>query len=103
MEIGEWKIAEIGDVTVIGYVSRIDYYGTQIELAVVGRIIKGKMIWRAPTRLLFKEHRLEPIGTLLDDVQDKTMLIDLALMTKDKEWFEELTGGLKNGISWSSN
>ncbi|WP_046174959.1 IDEAL domain-containing protein [Domibacillus indicus] len=103
MEIGEWKIARIGDLTVIGYISRIGYYGSQIELAVVGRIIKGKMMWGSPTSLLFEEHRLKPMGTLLDDIQDKTTLIDLALMTKDKKWFEELTGGLKNGISWSSN
>ncbi|WNS79634.1 hypothetical protein RRU94_19120 [Domibacillus sp. DTU_2020_1001157_1_SI_ALB_TIR_016] len=103
MEIGEWKIAKIGDIIVIGYVSSIGYYDNQIELAIVGRIIKGKMMWGSPTKLLFGEHRLKPIGTLLDDIQDKTALIDLALMTKDKEWFEGLTGGLKNGIPRSSN
>ncbi|MCM3790488.1 IDEAL domain-containing protein [Domibacillus indicus] len=103
MEIGEWKKAEIGDLTVIGYVSRTGCYHSQIELAIVGRIIKDELIWGTPTKLLFEEHRLKPIGTLLDDIQDKTALIDLALMTKDKEWFEELTGGLKSGVSWSSH
>ncbi|WNS79425.1 IDEAL domain-containing protein [Domibacillus sp. DTU_2020_1001157_1_SI_ALB_TIR_016] len=102
MEIGEWKKAKIGEVTVIGYVSRIDYYESQIEIAIVGRIKNGIMKWGTPTRLLFREHRLEPLGTLLDDIQDKTALIDLALMTKDRKWFEELTGGLKNGIPRSS-
>ena len=95
MEIGEWKIAKIGDVIVIGYVSCISNHRGQIELAIVGRIINRKMKWGTPTKVLFKEHRLEPLGTLLDDIQDKTTLIDLALMTKDKKWFEELTGGLK--------
>ncbi|MEM1504964.1 IDEAL domain-containing protein [Domibacillus sp. 8LH] len=103
MEIGEWKKVKIGHVMVIGYVSRIGYYHSQIELVIVGRIKNGIMQWGMPTRLLFEEHRLEPMGTLLDDIQDKTTLIDLALMTKDKEWFEELTEGLKNGISKSNN
>ncbi|MEM1505921.1 IDEAL domain-containing protein [Domibacillus sp. 8LH] len=103
MEIGEWKIAKIGDLAVIGYISSIGCCHSQIELAIVGRITKGKIMWGTPTKLLFGEHRLKPVGTLLDDIQDKTALIDLALMTKDKEWFEELTGGLKSGVSWSSN
>ncbi|WP_050183733.1 IDEAL domain-containing protein [Domibacillus robiginosus] len=97
MEIGEWKIAKIGDFTVIGYVSRISNHRSQVELAIVGRIINNKMKWGTPTKLLFEEHRLEPLGTLLDDIQDKTTLIDLALATKDKKWFEELTGGVKKG------
>jgi hypothetical protein len=32
-------------------------------------------------------------GTLLDDWQDKSVLIDLKLLTKDKEWFEEVDKG----------
>ncbi|MCP3764180.1 IDEAL domain-containing protein [Domibacillus sp. A3M-37] len=92
MESGEWKKVEIGDVTVIGYVSHIGYYGIQIEIITVARIKNGELEWTTPTRALFKEHRLESLGTLLDDMQDKTALIDLALMTRDKKWFEELTG-----------
>ncbi|MCM3790371.1 IDEAL domain-containing protein [Domibacillus indicus] len=105
MEIGEWKRVKIGDVTVIGYISRIVFSGSQIEITIVAIIKNDLLKWGRgmPRTLLFGKHRLEPIGTLLDDIQDKTALIDLALMTKDKDWFEELTEGLKSGISRSSN
>ncbi|WP_046181256.1 IDEAL domain-containing protein [Domibacillus tundrae] len=92
MEIGAWKKVKIGDVTVIRYVSHIGYSGIQIEIVRVARLKNGEVKWTKPTRLLFEKHRLEPLGRLLDEKQDKTALIDLALLTKDKEWFEELTG-----------
>lgn len=45
MEIGEWKKVKIGHATVVGYVSRIGYYHSQIELVIVGRIKNGIMQW----------------------------------------------------------
>jgi hypothetical protein len=88
---GEWISVLVGNVIAIGYIKTIGFYGGQIEIMRVSRITGGEVKWASPTRALFEADRLKPLGTLLDDWQDKSVLIDLALLMKDKQWFEELT------------
>jgi hypothetical protein len=90
--VGEWINVAIGDYKAVGYVSHMECYSSQIEIMKVARI-KGDIIeWSKPTHGSYDAHRLKPIGTLLDHFQDKSTLINMSLDTKDKEWFEELTG-----------
>lgn len=95
MKIGEWRTIKIGDATAIGYVSNINnysWYGECVEFTKVGWVIGGAIEWRKPKQGIYESNRLNPAAALLDQYQDKTTLIDLALLTKDKQWFEELTG-----------
>ncbi|OMP67048.1 hypothetical protein [Domibacillus epiphyticus] len=86
LRIGERVSVQIGDITAIGYISNVGYYGHQIELTKVARIIGGEIEWNRPTKGSYEAHRLEPVGTLLDEWQDKSALVDLALLTKDKRF-----------------
>jgi hypothetical protein len=90
---GEWVSVAVGEDVVIGYITTLALYGDQVEIRRVARIKDGELKWIVPTRALFEAYRLEPADHLLNEYQYKTTLIDLALLTKDKQWFEELTGG----------
>ncbi|OES45830.1 hypothetical protein [Domibacillus iocasae] len=83
----------VGDDIVIGYITTITLYGGQVEIKRVASVKDGELKWLVPTRALFESYRLQPADNLLNEYQDKTVLIDLALLTKNKECFEELTGG----------
>jgi hypothetical protein len=94
MEMGEWRTIKIGDVTAIGYISNIhsySWYEECIEFTKVGWISGDTIEWRKPTQGIYEANRLNSAAELLNQYQDKTTLIDLALLTKDKQWFEELT------------
>ncbi|WP_046174930.1 IDEAL domain-containing protein [Domibacillus indicus] len=94
LKMGEWKTIKIGDATAIGYISNINNYscpGDCVEFTKVGWIIGGIIEWRRPTQGIYESNRLRSAVRLLDQYQDKTILIDLALATRDKQWFEQLT------------
>jgi hypothetical protein len=88
---GEWISVVVEHVVVIGYIRKTEFYGGQIEIMRVASITGGEVKWESPTKAFFKADHLQPLGTLLEDWQDKSVRIDLALLTKDKQWFEELT------------
>lgn len=95
LKVGEWRKVQIGGVKVIGYVSNIMQSGFQeyeIELTKVIRIKDGEFQFRTPVPGIFTEEQLEPIDDFWDKHQDKSALIDLALLTRDEQWFKELTG-----------
>ncbi|MCI2254128.1 IDEAL domain-containing protein [Domibacillus sp. PGB-M46] len=94
MNIGEWKMIEIGGSTAIGYVSSIknhSWHKECVEFTKVGWITNNTIQWRKPTQGIYESSRFHSAAQLLDFYQDKTALIDLALLTRDKEWFDELT------------
>ncbi|MCM3789452.1 hypothetical protein M3221_13685 [Domibacillus indicus] len=96
LKVGEWRKVQIGGMTVIGYVSSIvqsGFQGYEIELTKVIRIKDGEFEFRTPVPGIFTEEQLEPIDDFWDKYQDKSALIDLALLTKDEQWFKELIGG----------
>lgn len=91
MYVGEWVNVASGDYKDVGYVSNIGCYSGQIEIIKVARIRDGIIEWSKPKQKSYDAGLLKPIGTLLDQLQDKSALINMSLDTKDKEWFEELT------------
>lgn len=96
LRIGEWRKVQIGSMTAIGYVSNMvqsGFYGYRVELTKVIWITHGKYLLKKPSPGIFTEEQLEPIGDFWDKLQDKSSLIDLALLTKDEKWFKELIGG----------
>lgn len=96
VNIGEWKVVKIGDVTAVGYVSNIINYswiGDRVQLTKVGWLSNKGIEWWTPSIGTYEEGELRSADNLLNEYQDKTTLIDLALLTKDKQWFEELTRG----------
>lgn len=94
MKVGEWKTIEIGGSLAIGYVSDVNKYswhGDCIEFTKVGWVTNNIIEWRRPMQGIYESSRFHSAGQLLDSYQDKTALINLALLTKDKQWFNDLT------------
>ena len=96
INIGEWKTVKIGDATAVGYVSNIISYsqhGEQVELTKVGWLSNEEIEWRKPSLGTYELTQLEPADHLINQYQDRSGLIDLALLTGDKQWFKELIRG----------
>ncbi|WP_046178838.1 IDEAL domain-containing protein [Domibacillus tundrae] len=97
LRIGDWRKVKIGGcLEAIGYVSNImqhGFHGEEVELTKVVYLIGGDPQLKQPTRGIYSPLQLEPADVEMDKLQDTSALIDLALITKDKQWFEELTGG----------
>ncbi|MCP3764070.1 IDEAL domain-containing protein [Domibacillus sp. A3M-37] len=97
LRIGDWRKVKIGGcLEAIGYVSNImqhGFHGEQVELIKVVYVIGGEPQIKDPLRDIYSPVELEPAGDFWDKLQDRSALIDLALLTKDEQWFEELTGG----------
>jgi IDEAL domain len=95
VRMGEWKTVEVGSKTAIGYISNIitfSWIGEMFELTKVGWVSTSGIVWRKPSLGLYEMNQLEPADQLLDQYQDKSTLIDLALLTRDEQWFRELVG-----------
>lgn len=96
LRIGEWKTVGIGSKTAIGYISNIinfSWHGERVELTKVGWLCDEGISWRAPSLGTYAVTQLEPADHLINQYQDKSTLIDLALLTGDRIWFAELTTG----------
>ena len=96
VRVGDWMKVKIGSIYSIGYVSNIvnhALYGEMVEITKVIYIIGGKPQFKKPMLTdHFRAHELESVNDFWSKHQDKSALIDLALLTGDKQWFEELTG-----------
>ncbi|MCP3763876.1 hypothetical protein NLX67_16005 [Domibacillus sp. A3M-37] len=94
LRIGEWKKVKIGGcLEAIGYVSNImqhGFHGQQVELTKVVYLIGGDPQMKKPTPGIYSPLELQPADHLIKQWQDRSSLIDLALLTGDREWFEEL-------------
>lgn len=90
IEIGDWVKASYYNNTVYGYVERLhsqvrrgtirvlwDLHGSKMEKAVID---EDNIIWKNKFEF---------------DQTDMESLVELALATKDKEWFIELTEACK--------
>ncbi len=94
-EVGEWIQGRTVDGEFIhGYVETM---GTQQDLVrvrivqsdnkrAIGRIIALRSSWL----------KQAPVVNPLDDIENLKSLIDLALATSDKAWFEELAGRINS-------
>ncbi|MEM1506136.1 IDEAL domain-containing protein [Domibacillus sp. 8LH] len=97
---GDWVIADVngGYSKTVGYVTKVGYWGEYIQIMQVIRLTNNRWEWIKPKVSSYMSVQLVSAVELFDQYQDKTTLIDLALQTKDKKWFEELTEGFKNII-----
>lgn len=95
IRMGDWMKVQIGSVAAIGYVSNLinfSWHGERVELTKVALIVSGELEWKKPTITMYDKIQLEPADNVIDQYQDKSAMIDLALLTGDKIWFKELTG-----------
>ncbi|WP_257351217.1 hypothetical protein [Pseudalkalibacillus decolorationis] len=93
-QTGEWvKGKTINDEMIQGYIHSIHPQNGTIQLYVTisdHKEIIGKMIETFV-------HRIEPLPKSIDDQEGYLAnLIDIALLTKDREWFMEVWSKLNN-------
>lgn len=93
MREGDWVIVEVGGsyCQIVGYITQAGQWGGCIQIIKVIRIIKGNWHWLKPSTGSYNVEKIKPATTLLDQHQDKSALIDIALLTRDKQWFKQLT------------
>lgn len=96
IRIGEWKKVKVGGcLEAIGYVSNIIQYDLndqQVELTKVIYLIGGEPQLKKPTPGVYTLSELEPADIEMELLQDQSIYIEMALITEDEKWFEELTG-----------
>lgn len=99
IRIGEWKKVKIGGcLEAIGYVSNVmqhGFHGQQVELTKVVYLIGGDPQLKKPTPDIYSLFELEPADIEMELLQDQSIFIEMALMTGDEQWFEELMGQVK--------
>lgn len=96
MRVGEWKKVHIGSyLEAIGYVSNImqcGFHGQQVELTKVIYLVGGEPQLKKPTPGVYSLSELEPADIEMELLQDQSIYIEMALITGDEKWFEEMTG-----------
>lgn len=93
MREGEWVIVNVGGnyCRIIGYITHVGHWGGCIQIMKIIRIINGKWQWLKPSTGSYSAEKIKSAEDFLEQHQDKSVLIDLALLTRDKQWFNQLT------------
>ncbi|WP_050180477.1 IDEAL domain-containing protein [Domibacillus robiginosus] len=91
---GDWVIADVNGKysKTVGYVTKVGYSDRHIQVKQIIQVTNNQWEWIKPKVRSYMPVQLVSAVELFNQYQDKTTLIDLALQTKDKKWFEELTG-----------
>ena len=92
LKIGDWVSGtSVEDEKVIGYVDSMDLYGT--VRVMVTQSDREEAIGFMVNSMRFKLERLD--SNVLTSEADLRSLMDLALKTRDQEWFNELGAALR--------
>lgn len=95
LRIGEWKKVHIGGcLEAIGYVSNVmqhGFHGQQVELTKVVYLIGGDPQLKKPTPGIYTSAELRSADVEIELLQDRSIFIEMALMTRDHIWFKELS------------
>jgi len=104
IDVGDWVRVKSGGKYIFGYIAYISNNQKEAQIQKVYFIRKGKRFYYNPKNNLgtFETYRLRKLEQKLYQ-EDLQILIDIALDTKDREWFLELTkrmeGIKRNGSS----
>ena len=93
LKIGDWiKGMSSNGELILGYIETIDIYNTIVRVCVIesdNKKLKGRTI-------RVRENDIEKQSVISDFTEGELLnLIDLALSTRDKRWFFDLTAKLK--------
>ncbi|OAH53102.1 hypothetical protein AWH48_12150 [Domibacillus aminovorans] len=90
MNIGDWVFCKVGEETALGYITGLPYSNGQIHVTRVAKRVEGTLIWMKPESRIYDQNKTAVLDNTLakEDYQD---LIDLAIMTADRQWFFELS------------
>ncbi|NHN29766.1 hypothetical protein [Paenibacillus agricola] len=92
VQVGDWVSGtSLEDEKIIGYVDSMDLYG--IVRVMVTQSDREEAIGYMVNSMRFKLEKLE--SNVLTSEADLRSLMDLALMTRDQEWFNELGAALR--------
>jgi hypothetical protein len=92
VQIGDWVTGtSVEDEKVIGYVESMDLYGT--VKVMVTQSDREEAIGYMVNSMRFKLEKLD--DCVPSSEADLNSLMDLALMTRDQEWFNELSAALR--------
>jgi hypothetical protein len=92
VQIGDWVSGTtVEDEKIIGYVESLDLYG--IVKVMVTQADREEAVGYMVNSMRFKLEKLD--SNVLTSEADLRSLMDLALMTRDQEWFNELGAALR--------
>lgn len=89
VKLGDWIEYEAYHVTVVGFVTDLHANGAEIYTVHIGKEIPERKY-----RIVFY-HNIDRLNDIKFSIGNITELIDLALKTHDKEWFNELSKQVK--------
>ncbi|OAH59196.1 hypothetical protein AWH48_15735 [Domibacillus aminovorans] len=89
MNIGDWVLAASGQSRYISYIDHFLKDTTTAYVIKVARVIDGEPEWMEPTLAIVSLRSISVMNNTLAK-EDYQAMIDLAIMTADKEWFFEL-------------
>lgn len=86
---GDWITAQIDNYHVVGFIENISVARNEVFITKVANQVEGVTYAIKPTPKLFTVDRIEELPLTLEK-EDWDCLIDLAIQTGDKKWFEQL-------------
>ncbi|WP_018392534.1 hypothetical protein [Bacillus sp. 37MA] len=89
MNIGDWVLAASGRDRYISYIDHFSEDTIAAYVIKVARVIDGEPESMEPTLAIVSLRSISVMNNTLEK-EDYQAMIDLAIMTADKEWFFEL-------------
>jgi len=96
VQIGDWVLAGVGRNWYLSYIDSYSADGETIHITRIAKTTKGKPVWIDPVPATCHNSLVGTVGITIpleDYMEMHQLMVDIALQTKDKQWFEELMGG----------
>ncbi|MEM1503739.1 hypothetical protein RG959_10015 [Domibacillus sp. 8LH] len=96
MQVGDWVLAGVGRNWYLSYIDSFSSDGDTVHITRIARSAKRQPVWIEPLPATCHKSLVSATGITMppeDHMEISQLMIDLALQTGDKQWFEELMGG----------
>jgi len=96
LQVGDWVLAGVSRNWYLSYIDSFSIDGETIHITRVAKSMNGKPGWIDPVPATCHKSLIGEVEITIrpeDYMEMHQLMIDMALQTKDKQWFEELMGG----------